>query len=542
MRKNSNDRFFVLLLVGLWLLLYFPNHWGRDFSGTDEPKYAQVAREALLEGHWFALHFNGLPYHGEPPLYFWLEALFSLPRGDVTEFTAILPSSLSALGTILVVYFLGKRLFSMRAGLLGAMVLASLPQFHKFGCITRLDVPFAFFITSSLAAFYFGYTDPARRRKYFLMTWLLMGLAAITKKGPLAFLLVGAVIFIFLWRRKELALLRETQPLLGGLIATATILVWLLPAYWIEGRGYIEGLFGQFESHIKTPLGAGKFLFYFTEVLAGTLPWSLFLPSIFYKAVKGGMSMRENKGLEFPCLWFFIILLTFCIALQKFSRYILPLYPAVALLVGNLWDGYMEKRPLNDWSGRKKAIVAALGIPLGAVVAWTFFKSHIHEPIFSPTGIAIMSLGLITLLWALRVSYQSGQSAVLFAFIFLATCTFEMTYDRLLFPWQNENRSEKPLCLRIANLIEPGTPWAIYKTFRPAHVFYTKSHPRNIGSENDLIPFLSSRERVYCLILEEDYQGLNSRSGIDLFVVEKLKGPHRRTANLLLISNKPPRP
>lgn len=59
----------LLLLVLVWLVLHLPNLWGRHLAGTDEPKYAQVAREAMLGGHWFALHFNNKPYYGEPPLY-----------------------------------------------------------------------------------------------------------------------------------------------------------------------------------------------------------------------------------------------------------------------------------------------------------------------------------------------------------------------------------------------------------------------------------------------------------------------------------------
>lgn len=535
-----DNRSYILLLVALWSVLYLPNLWWRDLTGTDEPKYAQVAREVMLEGHWFALHFNGKSYYGEPPLYFWTEALFSLPRGDVTEFTAMLPACLAALGTILMVYFLGKRLFSPRAGLLAALILASLPQFHKFGCMARLDIPFAFLITSSLAAFYSGYSEPARRRRYFLVAWALVGLAAITKNGPLAFFLVAAVVSLFLWRRKELRLLKQTQPLLGGLILAATVLTWLLPAYLIEGRSYIDGLLGQFGSQIKTPLGMDKFFFYFTEVFAGTLPWSLLLPVAFYLYYKGTPGRQE--GVEFVSLWFLTIFFTFSIALQEFSRYILPLYPAVALLLANLWDGLMERPALVEWPGKKSAVIYGLAVILGFLVANIFFRTHTHTLVFSPAIGLVIGSGLLGLMAALWHTLRAKQFRILFVFVFLITGSFELNYNKLHFAWYKTDGSEKPLCLKVAGLLEPGAPWAVYRVFRQAHVFYTKSHPRDIQSEEELISFLSSREKVYCLLREDDYNSLNPRVGLPLFEVEKLRGTHKKAKRLLLISNKPSSP
>lgn len=91
---QGNARSAVFILVCLWVVVFLPNLWLREFTGTDEPQYAQIGREVLVDGHWSALRLNGNPYYGEPPLYFWLEAAFSLPRGDVTEATASCPPCL----------------------------------------------------------------------------------------------------------------------------------------------------------------------------------------------------------------------------------------------------------------------------------------------------------------------------------------------------------------------------------------------------------------------------------------------------------------
>ncbi|MFQ5956881.1 MAG: ArnT family glycosyltransferase [Candidatus Brocadiales bacterium] len=534
---QGNGRTSILLLIVLWLVVYFPNLWVREFVGTDEPKYAQVAREMLLDGHWFALRLNGDPYYGEPPLYFWLEAILSVPQGDVTEFTAMIPSMLMALGTVLLVYALGKRLFNPRAGLLAALIMISTPQFHKFGCMARLDVPFAFLVTASLTAFYFGYTDTDRRRMYFLMTWALMGLAAITTKGPITFVMMGGVVISFLWRRNDLKTLKETRPLLGGLLLATVLLIWLLPAYLSDGKGYIEGLLGQFMHHAKTPLGIGKFFFYFSNIFSGTLPWSLALPGVVYLYLK--KTAAERKGIEFVGIWLLVMLLIFSIALQKFSRYILPVYPAVALLLGSFWDELLGKQPLREWPKNQSALAYGFAVLLGLMVVQIFSKIHAHQFHPSPLIIIILAAAFICLIGTPWYAIKARQFRILFLFIFLITCTFEVAYGRLVFSLDNKKRSEKSLCLKISNLIEPGTPWAIYNMFRPAHIYYTKSHPKIIFSQDELVSFLSGTEKVYCLINEDEYKALTSRANLSLYQVEKLRGPKRSMRNLLLISNKP---
>ncbi|MEE9584120.1 MAG: glycosyltransferase family 39 protein, partial [Candidatus Brocadiales bacterium] len=171
----ANERFFPVFLTLICLALYVPGLAGRDLWCGRETLYAQVAREMLHNGHWFVPYFNGELYVNKPPLYFWLIALTSIPVGDVTAFTMRLPSALSALGTVLVVYFLGKRLFGARTGLIAGLILASSPGFHKYACVGKLESPLSLFITASIAAFYFGLTASSNKRRYFLWAWFMMG-------------------------------------------------------------------------------------------------------------------------------------------------------------------------------------------------------------------------------------------------------------------------------------------------------------------------------------------------------------------------------
>ncbi|HLA38332.1 MAG TPA: phospholipid carrier-dependent glycosyltransferase, partial [Candidatus Brocadiales bacterium] len=185
------DSQWVLLLSALCLVLYLPALGNRDLWGTVETEYAQVAREALHSTSWGWLvpHFNGGLYNEKPPLYFWLIALASLPVGDVTEFTARLPSALAALGTVIVVYFLGKALLNERAGLMASLILLSSPGFFRSACMVRIDMPVAFFFTLSLASFYMGlatsrWQGHSRQKRWlFLLGWFSAALSCLVK-GP----------------------------------------------------------------------------------------------------------------------------------------------------------------------------------------------------------------------------------------------------------------------------------------------------------------------------------------------------------------------
>ncbi|MCB7128983.1 MAG: glycosyltransferase family 39 protein [Candidatus Brocadiales bacterium] len=534
---QGNGRTAVLILTALWLAIYFPNLWVREFVGTDEPLYAQVGREVLLDGHWFALTHNGALYCNKPPLYFWIEAILSLPQGDVTEFTAILPSMLSALGTVLLVYFLGRRLFNHRAGLLAALIMLTMPQFHKYGCQARLDVPFSFFITASLTAFYYGYTGTGRRKTYILMAWVFMTLAAMITKGPITFIMVGGVVVSFLWWRNDLKFLKETQPLVGGLLLVAIHLVWLIPAYNSGGWEYIDGIIGHFMYHARTPLGIDKFFFYFSNIFQGTMPWSLVLPgAVYFYARK---TTGESRGTEFAGMWLLVMIVIFSIILQKFSRYVLPAYPGMALLLGSFWDELMEKPPLKGWPANRPVITYGLAVFVGFMVAWIFVKAHTHQFHPSPLVISLIAAAVIGLAGTLWYTFKSKQFRVLFIFILLLTGTFLAVCGRYMYLFDNKDRSEKTMCLKISSLMEPGTPWAVYNLYRPAQTFYTNTHPKRVSSQDKVVTFLNGTEKVYCLIQESEFQTLASKTDGPLYAIEKIQGPKRKMKNLLLISNKP---
>ncbi|MFQ5957343.1 MAG: ArnT family glycosyltransferase [Candidatus Brocadiales bacterium] len=508
----------VPILTVLCLFLYLPCLGNRDLWGSVEPQYAEVAREAVVDGYWVVPHFNGVDYTIKPPLYPWLIAIASIPIGDVTEFTARLPSALSALGMVLVVYLLGNELFSQRVGLLAALILASSPQFYKSACMVRIDMPLAFFATSSLFTFYLGFTQS--KNIYYYLGGFFAALAALIK-GPLVPLMIAAIALLYLYSRKELRVFSGTRAILTGCVFVATITCWLLPAYLEGGHAYVNALFRWLEVYATGEIHSESFYFYLLE-LFGLGPWALLIPvaiSTFYK--------NKAEGLRLPCIWFLVMLTIFSMITSKHSRYLLPLYPAAALLAAVPLDRYLEKSS-PAWQNLKAFPLLLFAVIVGIEIA--LLESH-----SLPTPALSLALGAVCLLAAIYFALRGGQYRLIFGAIFLVLIAFGVSRYQFLMPRENEKRSEKALCQGIVSSMAPGAEWAVYKGLRSAHTFYTKTYPKSVNSETDLVEFFSSKERVYCLIREEQLQGLK----LSVTEVARLKGPAKHNSVFILISNRP---
>ncbi|MFQ5863204.1 MAG: ArnT family glycosyltransferase [Candidatus Brocadiales bacterium] len=508
----------VLILTVLCLFLYLPCLGNRDLWGSVEPQYAEVARETVVGGHWIIPHYNGAIYTIKPPLYPWLIAVVSIPVGDVTEFTARLPSALSALGMVLVIYLLGKELFSQRVGLLAALILASSPQFYKSACMVRIDMPLALFATSSLAAFYLGFIRS--KNSYYYLGGFFAALTALIK-GPLVPLMLAGIVFLYLYSKKELKLLGETRMVLGGFIFVATVMGWVLLVYFEGGYAYIMGLYSLLSAYVTHEYHSKSFYFYLPE-LFGLGPWALLIPVAIFMFYK-----NKVEGLRLPCIWFLVMFVVFSVIATKHSRYLLPLYPAAALLAAVPLDGYLTKS-LPAWPTLKALPLLLFAMVVGVEIA--LLESHCL-----PAPVPSLALGAVCLLTAIYFALRGGQFRLIFGAIFLVLITFGVSRYQFLLPKENEERSEKALCQGIVSSMVPGAEWAVYKGLRPAHTFYTRTYPKRVDTKKDLAKFLSSEKRVYCLIREEQLQELR----LPVREVARLKGPGMKNSVFVLVSNRP---
>ena len=175
----------VLVLAAVILLWVLGAH---DLWAPDEPFFGEGAREMVADGQWLVTHVNGVVNSHKPPLFFWLIALFSLPLGAVTEFTARLPSVLAGLGTLVLIMRLGRRWFGPKTAALAGMLLATTYMFWDKARWSQIDSLLCFLIWVALTAFDAWRSGDADGRRAGALFWLAAGLAVLAK-GPVGLLL-----------------------------------------------------------------------------------------------------------------------------------------------------------------------------------------------------------------------------------------------------------------------------------------------------------------------------------------------------------------
>jgi 4-amino-4-deoxy-L-arabinose transferase-like glycosyltransferase len=121
----------------------------RDPWPPDEPRFALAARDMVETGRWLFPRVGGVLYPDKPPLFMWLQAVIYSASGSL-RLSFLLPSALASVGTLLLTYELGRRLWDRRTGLAAALVLLCMLQFQIQAKSAQIDATLAFMTTLSL--------------------------------------------------------------------------------------------------------------------------------------------------------------------------------------------------------------------------------------------------------------------------------------------------------------------------------------------------------------------------------------------------------
>jgi 4-amino-4-deoxy-L-arabinose transferase-like glycosyltransferase len=181
----ATRHFLLLLIVGV--LLFFVGLGSLPLVEPDEGRNAEVAREMLVSGDWVTPHYNSLAYLDKPAVYFWLVAGSFRVLGT-SEFAARLPSALAALGTLLLVWWMARKMFGEAVGLRAAVIWASTPLVIIFSRQVIFDMTLTLLVTLSMLAFWIDSTSAFKRPWLEMLMFAAWGVAAITK-GLVGFLL-----------------------------------------------------------------------------------------------------------------------------------------------------------------------------------------------------------------------------------------------------------------------------------------------------------------------------------------------------------------
>jgi 4-amino-4-deoxy-L-arabinose transferase-like glycosyltransferase len=342
----------LLLLLLICYISFFYRLGDYGLIDPDEGRTAVIAKEILQTGNWLTLSHAGNPYYDKPAPYFWLVALGFKVFG-LNEFAVRFPSALAASSTVLAVYLWGILWKDPERGLWGAMILASSIQFIGLGRGGRMDMPLVFFTTAAL--FYFlWWKERTDCRGPISPFYVLLGLASLVK-GPVGAALPALVVAFFAAAKRKPLMLRQLKPLKGAVVFSLVVGPWYLLAS-MENPEYIRTFLWNHNvmRYLATGYGVNhpEPIYYFVPILlGGFLPWTLFTaPFAQYLAarVKTGI---EEEGL-FLIVWIVIVFGFFSLSRNKLGGYILPLFPALALLMGDFLRGATARGQANQTAAR----------------------------------------------------------------------------------------------------------------------------------------------------------------------------------------------
>lgn len=367
-------------------MLLFARLGATGLWAPDEPRYGHVAEtvrsmEFGPEG-LVLLHLNGEPYTQKPPLYYWLAAAAGAPLGAVTETAARLPSALAGLALVALTLAFGARLLGGATAALGAALLLTTFAFASNARRAQLDVLLALFETLALFAFWRIDRGMGRRATSQLLLHASLGLAVLTK-GPVGFLVPLAVMATFLAWERRLRDLARAFPWWGLAVSIGPGLAWIAAAVALAPAGFfggavIENLFGRFfagTSHAR------PFYYYAYQLPAETLPWIVLAPVAVWAARRqvfaAGADAEAQRAWRFLLAWVGATVVFFTISSGKRGLYLVPLLPAVALLLADAlgrWVRDARRIPVPF-----HATTGAVGVALAGAGAWLALRDPLGE-------------------------------------------------------------------------------------------------------------------------------------------------------------------
>lgn len=312
----------------------------RPVENWDEAIHGQVSRAMVESGNWVDLQYRGGDYFRKPPLSFWLRSVTMLALGD-TVWSLRLWSALAGLGTAVLLGYWAWQLWKNRwLALLAVLVFATgrFVFFHAFRT-GEADGVLVLFITFALYAYWRSWTA----QRWLLATAAATGLAVMTKSagGLLPALIIGVHLLVT-WRWPF-----QWRLLLGALgLFLAITVPWHLAEWARHGAQFWRDYAGLHVIERVTDelhnQGVG-WLWYKKIFIQRFFPWSLWVPfAAIWAAVRW---WRDRRGIESLLLtWLLVTFIFFTVAQTKFDWYLLPLYPAAALLV-TPWFVTLVKRP-----------------------------------------------------------------------------------------------------------------------------------------------------------------------------------------------------
>jgi outer membrane protein assembly factor BamB len=335
--RSHADLIFVLGILAFAIPLFFVNLGNGVLQVADEQTYSQWAYHMVKSGDYLTPWASGTELFliGKPPFLMWLMSLAYQVFG-VNNFASRIWSAVFGTLSLMVMFYLGKKLYNSYVGFLSALVLGTFITYFVFARYAMTDVPFVFFFVASVYFFVLS-EKTGNDWKYAILSGLCFGLALMTKQT--AALLIPLIIFSYLIStRRSLRFLFSKQFVLFLGLGLLVFAPWLIYMSIQFGSPFWQGYFGYgVFSRSVSPLEGHteSYLFYFSYLAnRENLLWVALLPFsaglVAYNSI-----VKHLKEDMLILLWMALVLVVFTLAQTKIYWYIMPVFPAFAIAISS---------------------------------------------------------------------------------------------------------------------------------------------------------------------------------------------------------------
>jgi 4-amino-4-deoxy-L-arabinose transferase-like glycosyltransferase len=407
----SPSRTALAALLIIVALVWFAGIGARTLLHPDEGRYAEIAREMAASGDWLTPRLNGLKYFEKPPLQYWLTAA-AFDAFGVGNATARLVPVASTLVAAFFIGFVGSRLGDATLGIASAAALVGSAGYIVGGHVLSLDGLLTAMLAIALGAFFLAQRDGVSRREtrgWMLVTWAAMAAATLTK-GLIGIVIPGATLALYTAATRDFAVWRRLH------IGWGLVVYLALAAPWFVAVSNVNPEFAQFffiHEHFERFLTTehhrvGAWWYFIPLVIAGVLPWLTILAWGSIRTWRDATPQANGfSWARFALLWAAFVFVFFSVSSSKLPGYIVPLFPAFALVTGSL-IARTDARTL----ARVVAPLVVLGAVLLAVLA--FGSDMLLRRFAFPKGIPLdVATYVRWLIGSLAVSVAGGAAALI---------------------------------------------------------------------------------------------------------------------------------
>ncbi|MHB8109677.1 MAG: ArnT family glycosyltransferase [Syntrophorhabdaceae bacterium] len=481
-----------------------------------EGRWAVIAREMIQNGNYFLPTINGEVYFDKPLSSYWAIIPFSY-FGKVTEASARIPGALAGIGTVIMIFMMGRSMFGRAAGFISGAILATTFMFGFWSRTASAETLNVFAIWAMLWAL--PVDDTKRPFGRYLLFYLVAAVSSFCK-GPLApsvalacVFAVSAVNCAYDFRKQDsrkagsiitghfqwILSLKGFAAALCGLAIFAFFL--FLPVIVSGSWNAVELMWKENVVRFIKPFDhVEPFYIYLKYIPVFLLPWTLV-------AIAALFQMRRWEG-NAQKRWMIVvtaaIFVFFTISGSRRSYYILPIVPAFALIMGRSLAGFFTRDEEKDWT-MKGALIATGFFPLAvgcaAIGAYFGFRdySHYTELILGPVGVIASAAALFFIYRGRALIGTCIIGFLLFIMLFWGNTTGTLIGER--------TRTLKAFAQKANHYVKntPDSRVSLYGVGNSSLIFYLdRGRPiRVIKDAGDACAYFTAGENY--LLTEEAY-------------------------------------